>query len=119
MSRPDKERWLGSKNVAAFLNMHRDNDIKVQIGSHSVPIRDVFYDNLTDTIFITLIDGEEMKDVWAGRSDLSALVNFQADIVAGLLTLVCDVCQWRCGLGAPYLLGELIEAATAHVRTCP
>lgn len=51
---------LTSYHLARLLDTHRVNDVKVRIRGQLVPIADVAYESVGDTIVIDLIDGPDL-----------------------------------------------------------
>lgn len=113
--------WMSSKNVAAFLNLHRDNDVKVKYGRSLIPIADVHYHPHADSIVIDLVDGEDLKTEQAGWLELLVLTRFQIDAVFTgdlYIALECRHCEFIVEFPAPYDLSELVIAANDHADGC-
>lgn len=53
------EQWVSSETLAAFLTGHRANDVRVEVGTAYVPIRDVFYNSELD-VYVIEVDQREV-----------------------------------------------------------
>jgi hypothetical protein len=113
------EEWLTSRQVANFLAIHRDNDLRVAIGSELVPIAEVRYYSSVDALVIEPVEGEALKNAFGDLISAAPLVNFRSVIVAKeFLVIQCDVCDWIGGVDPPFNLGDLVVAALNHAKVC-